>query len=315
MNESESGRLKPIAPTAVRYIKLGRGGSFADDAIEKGILNFGYHSIEHEMCLNNDWQGVAAELRKTRKSEGAVTGGIREVQDFYTLDSNCLWITFAHKHLYWAFAEPEVHFLSAAVDSPNRCRATIGGWKKTDIELHPLRIGSLSSRLTQLAAYRATICAVKASDYLLRQINCQPDPMVVAARDTQEKLFQSAVKMIESLHWRDFEILTDLIFARSGWIRSTEVGGSLSDVDMLLEQPTIGERAFVQVKSRASQSVLDDYLERFAESGCDRFFFVCHSPVGKLSMTGEKKHLFVGRTLAEKAVQNGLFDWLIQRNG
>lgn len=64
------------------------------------------------------------------------------------------------------------------------------------------------------------------------------------------------------LHWADFETLADLIFARSGWQRSTPVGERLADIDILMEQPTTGETAFVQVKSRADQGVLDDYLTR-----------------------------------------------------
>ncbi|WP_431320833.1 restriction endonuclease [Rhizobium sp. YTU87027] len=304
-----------IKPSSIRYIKLGRGGVFASDGIDKGRLNFGYHSIDHKLCLANDWGGVAAQLGSSRKSQGALANGVRELRDFYTLDDNCLWVTFADKHLYWAFAEPKVHFVSTVPDAPSRYRQTIDGWKKTDIRLNPLRMSALSSRLTQLAAYRATICSVKDEDYLLRQINCRPDPLIVEARQAQERLFDSAERLIKGLHWSDFEILADLIFARSGWIRSTQVGEGLADIDMILEQTTIRERAFVQVKSRASQSVLDDYRLRFVESGCDRFFFVCHSPKGNLSLTGPNEHLFTGRTLAVTAVQNGLFQWLIERSG
>ena len=45
----------------------------------------------------------------------------------------------------------------------------------------------------------------------------------------------------------------------------SRVGENLTDVDLILEQPTTGERAFVQVKSKASQSTLDDYIGRFRE--------------------------------------------------
>jgi len=57
--------------------------------------------------------------------------------------------------------------------------------------------------------------------------------------------------------------LVDLIFARSGWQRVSRVGEDLADVDMILEQRATGERAFVQVKSKAGQAVLDDYVDRF----------------------------------------------------
>jgi hypothetical protein len=124
-----------------------------------------------------------------------------------------------------------------------------------------------------------------------------------------------AVDMVRGLHWANFETLADLIFARSGWQRSPPVGTGLAEIDILLEQPTTGETAFVQVKSTASQQVLDDYLERFRASGYDRFFFVCHSARGRLMLPDQPNlHLFEGEALAGAAVKNGLFDWLVERS-
>ena len=75
------------------------------------------------------------------------------------------------------------------------------------------------------------------------------------------------------------------------------------------------ESAFVQVKSQASQAVLDDYLQRFRASGDDRFFFVCHTAQGALALPNEPRlHLFEGARLADAAVKNGLFDWLVERS-
>ena len=61
--------------------------------------------------------------------------------------------------------------------------------------------------------------------------------------------------------------------------------------------------------------MLDDYLTRFRASGYDRFFFVCHSAKGRLTLPDEPRlHLFEGRALADAAVNNGLFDWLVERS-
>ena len=125
-----------------------------------------------------------------------------------------------------------------------------------------------------------------------------------------------AGEMITGLHWADFETLVDLIFARSGWQRVSRVGEKLTDVDLILEQPATGEVAFVQVKSKASQAVLDDYVDRFMRSEVyDRMFFVCHSPKGPLSIDDrEKLHVSAGDRLANASVKAGLFDWLIERS-
>jgi hypothetical protein len=123
-----------------------------------------------------------------------------------------------------------------------------------------------------------------------------------------------AIEMIRGLDWADFETLTDLIFARSGWQRSTRVGENLPDYDLVMEQPTTGETAFVQVKSKATQSEVDDYLGRFRRGGYDRLFFVCHSDETLTLPDEARLHLFQGERLSDAAVKNGLYDWLVERS-
>jgi len=303
-----------IEPTDVRYIKLGTGGGWARHSFDSGHLSFGYHSIPDSVAEEGDWNEVA-KLLKGRKSAGAVTMGVTEVTAFYGMDRGCLWITFAEGHLWWGFADEKVVWVGDATDEPSRFRRMIGGWSNLDRLGRPLRTNQLSSRLTQVAGYRGTICKVDEWDYLIRRINGLDEPVVLVARKAREEMVAIATDMVRTLHWADFETLVDLIFARSGWQRSTRVGSRLIDVDIVMEQPTTAENAFVQVKSKANQRVLDDYLERFRASGHRHFFFVCHTAQGKLAMPEEQGlHLFEGRRLAEVAVRNGLFDWLIERS-
>jgi hypothetical protein len=94
------------------------------------------------------------------------------------------------------------------------------------------------------------------------------------------------------------------------------LGKDQADVDLILSQPTIGETAWVQIKSRTSQAALNDYLGRFRRDGsCDRFFFVCHSTTGPLSLAAQPGlHLWTGDRLSDAAIDAGLFDWLIDRS-
>ena len=152
--------------------------------------------------------------------------------------------------------------------------------------------------------------------YLLRRINGVEEPIIARANEARKAMIVVAVEMIKGLHWADFETLSDLIFARSGWQRSTCVGENLTDIDLIMEQPTTGETAFVQIKSTAGQATVDDYLGRFRRGGYDRFFFICHSAQGRLILPDEPRlHLFEGERLADAAVKNGLYDWLIERSG
>lgn len=305
-----------ISPTEVRYIKLGDGGRWAAESIEFGYVAFGYHSIPHEVCLAEDWDEVR-RLLADRKSEGARTAGVNEVAAFYEMGEDCLCVTFAQGHLWWCFARAEVIWNGDGEDGgPSRFRPVIGEWRNTDLHGRPLRMAGLSSKLTKTSNFRSTICTVPERDYMLRRINGIEEPVVTRAREARSVMMEVAVDMIRSLHFADFETLADLIFARSGWQRATPVGGTLADIDILMEQPTTGEFAFVQVKSTAGQAALDDYLERFRRSGYDRFFFVCHSAKGTLTLPDERGlHLFEGARLADAAVKNGLFDWLVERSG
>jgi hypothetical protein len=65
------------------------------------------------------------------------------------------------------------------------------------------------------------------------------------------------------------------------------LGGTVTDVDMIVEQPLTGETAFVQVKASSRQAELDDYIERFKSNGrFDRFMFVCAAPQDGMSLPG-----------------------------
>jgi Restriction endonuclease len=120
--------------------------------------------------------------------------------------------------------------------------------------------------------------------YLLRRIRDEPDPLHAQATALKVEMCEIGLRMIRQLDWRDFETLVDLIFARGGWQRSSVLGKNQTDVDLILTQPTIGETAWVQIKSGTSQAELDHYLGRFRRDGsCHRFFFVCHSATAALS--------------------------------
>ncbi len=309
--------MTPINPVDIRYIKLGAGGKWVERSFERGEIPFGYLLVPHDLCIQGDWDAVVGHITDLGRSPATAKHAAREIRDFYTRGSDCLWITFADGHLWWAFAEPEVVWFGTEGDDRGaRMRKTVDGWHKTDITGKPLRIDGLSTLLTQVAAYRQTICRVKPSEYLLRRINGVEEPVLAKARDAKATMIAAAQEMIVGLHWADFETLVDLIFARTGWQRISRVGGTQKDVDLILEQPATGETAFVQVKSRAGQAVLDDYIDRFHRSGThDHMFFVCHSPKGPLNVDdGEKLHMWAGDRLADAAVRAGLFDWLMERS-
>lgn len=224
---NQTTQMHPIAPTTVRYIKLGAGGSFARSSLDQGELQLGYHEVPHDLCAAGDWDKVLGQFTSIRRSIGKAKDSLREVQDCYTLGSDCLWITFAGGLLWWGFAEPEVTWLGTDHNrSASRVRRMIGGWRSTNTLGEPLQMNELPTRLTQVANYRGTICAVRAADCLVRKINAEEEPVVAVATSARAAMLTSARQMIAELHCADFEIMVDLIFARGGWQRTSVLGGT-----------------------------------------------------------------------------------------
>ena len=173
-----SGPGELFEPGAVRYIKLGENGKWATDALEQGIIPFGYRSIDHRACLAGNWDEVRRQLFGMGRTAKGVSQGLRELKDFYGLPENTLWVTMADGHFWWAFAEgPVVGVEQGNSDEPARYRRTRAGWSKTSLTGDPLTVRSLSSALTRTASYQMTICAIKHADYLLRRIRDERDPL------------------------------------------------------------------------------------------------------------------------------------------
>lgn len=309
-----------FAPGAVRYIKLGPGGAWAREAFATGQVPFGYRGVSHAACEAKDWDEVRRQLQAMGRSGSGIGQGLREIRDFYELPQNTLWVTVADGHLWWCFAADRVEpALADVLEGPARFRPTVGGWRRDNLAGEPLSLADLSSALTRTANFRMTLCAVEQEAYLLRRIRALDAPLHAETRALQAQMRALALQMVQELDWEDFETLVDLLFSRNGWRRTSVLGKDQRDVDLLLEHPITAERAWVQVKSKATQSELDDYLERFEQDGTfDRFFFACHSPQGCLRLpteapSGAGLHLWMGEPLAEMVMQTGLMDWVVQR--
>jgi hypothetical protein len=124
------------------------------------------------------------------------------------------------------------------------------------------------------------------------------------------------VKVAWHLHQRDLELLVDMMLTRTGWPRISELGKSLPDVDLIVENPLTRERGWVQVKARARQAEFNDYLQRSrADGSCRKFFFVCPDLPGMTASAPMPDiHLLAGAELAAAVIRAGLLEWVIQRS-
>lgn len=307
------GDLPPrIAPSTIRYVKLGPAGTWVQACLEEGRLYFGTEHDPHRQAAEGDWPAVREASLALGMTPGAATANTTEMQAFYSLGVDCLWISFARGHLWWGFADKTVHALPARMpDGRRHYRKMIDGWHCTDLVGAALRIDQLSSNLTQLAGYRRTICRVRPETYLLRIINVDPDSIAAEIRQRQAALASAVKPLIEDLHWQDLELFVELLLTRMGWRRVSAIGGRQADVDMIAELPATGERIAVQVKSRLDATQARQMLHSLSDAKiAERTLLAVATLDGALGDQVEPG-IWWGAKLASDAIEHGLTDWLL----
>jgi len=308
----------PVQASKALYIKLGEGGAWERDCLERDqILRVGFQEVPHSLCSEGKWEEAKELLVKEGRSKGVATTFARQLRLFYEGAEDILWITFYRSRLWWCFSRPEVTVLP---DDGSRTRPVIGRWQSCDVNDQPLEASRLSGKLLMMRRFQGTMCSVghQQFTYLLRKINAIAEPDVEAARSARDSLAQRVETIVRHLHWRDFEILIDLIFREAGWRRISELGGSQTPFDLELRSPITGERYGVQIKSQADLAAFEEYKQQVERmEGFARFYFAVHSPSADLEQakTAGKVELLRPAEVAEWSVRYGLVDWIIDKAG
>jgi len=303
--------FSPIRPSRALYIKLGQGGAWEKECItETQVLRLGYQEASHDLCLSGKWDLVRDELKAIRKDAGAATRDTNQIRLFYESDETVLWITFFSDRLYWCFSEPEITLLTDG----SKVRPAMGRWRSTDVKGKPLQKNHLSGKLLSMEGFRGTICSVREFDYLVERINGQVSKEIEEALEAMSMLEHKIEALIRRFHWKDFEILVDLIFRQAGWQRVSVLGENEKTIDLDLLSPITSERYAVQIKSKASRAELESYQRRFTDmQGYSRLYFVVHTPSRDLidaEVVGGDLELLLPDKIAHLAVKYGLADWV-----
>jgi hypothetical protein len=301
-----------INPTRVRYIKLGDGGRWEKECLEKRIIRIGFGSAQDqqlELCLAGRWATVSQSFIADGKDKSTATRFMNELRFFFEDNGSTLWITFMGERLCWGFVDA----VNAAPhpDGDGVWRPIRDGWQWVDLLGDPLTKDRLSGALTKLAAYRGTSCRVDVSDYVIRRINGEKTPEVERALIASKEMKDAVLDLIRLLGPRDFELLVDLVFTTSGWRRIGTVGKTQKTLDLDLVLPSTGERAFVQVKSQTTPAELTEYLTALQDSLYTRMFYVFHS--GRAETSDQRVTVIGPEQLAELVMEAGLVNWLIQK--
>jgi hypothetical protein len=293
----------PKSTRNVYFIKLGRKGSWVEDCLFKGTLRLGYHAVE---IFDGDWNATKNSMTWVSDG-GARTRHVSQVRAFYEANEQDIFITFHAGRLYWCRPTGPIK----RREDGGHTRRTLDGWSDRSLGGILLSEDRLSGDLTKVQMFQGTISKVHQRDYLLRKLRDEDLPQVEQAIEAEKAMLAANLALMRLLTWQDFELLIDLIFSASGWRRTGQVGRTQKMVDLELELPTTGERAFVQVKSRTSTTQFRDYLEQFAQADhFDRMFYVWHSGSVDGDVPDDNITLVGPDRLAQMVLDAGLSRWL-----
>ena len=308
----------PISPSKVQYVKLGSGGKWEQLCLRKGIIRFGYETADPEsirLCREGCWNELASQWQEARGNKSVGTRDARETRIFWEDPGDTLWITFIGEDLYWGFLEPGEPEPYDEKDF-STYRRIRGGWKSTDKDEQRLGKYNLPGYVTKVAAYQRTVCDVDGYESLVARINGQKTPEAERVYAAKKEMTDSLIPIIKKLSPKPFEILVEMIFARSGWRRVGSVGKARKDIDIALEIPLTGERACVQVKASANSGNLQDWVKFKNEtSAYSQMFFVYHTGNAPLEVSDEEEIIRIldARQVAAQVIETGLADWVINQ--
>ncbi|ODT97473.1 MAG: hypothetical protein ABS82_00575 [Rhodanobacter sp. SCN 67-45] len=297
--------------TKAYFIKLGEGGAWEPTCLAEGTIKFGYHDTPQDLCEQGEWGEVWAFWARRRGNKGTATNDTRQIRTFFEASEDDIFVTFSQGYLWWC--RPASTPVVQNAEDGSRLRRTVEGWRNTSIRGQPLSVSRLSGKLTKTQMYQGTICEVYERVYLLRRINDQRTPELAAAEATEQVLVKQILAMVRLLTPKDFELMVELIFSRSGWQRQSSTGGSQKTLDLDLLLPTTRERAFVQVKSRTNTVQFDEYAAEFASTDAhNRMFYVWHT--GTINRERPANITLWGPDVIGSTVLDaGLLGWLKER--
>lgn len=147
--------MNKINPTKVLFIKLGEGGKYEKECIEKNqTLRLSYHEVNHEYCLKHEWDKIDDYyINEEHKKSYVATSHRNQIKQFYEEGEKTLWITFYNNKVWWCFSKPKITLLPDGT----KTGPVIGSWSDKDIEGKILYAGNISGKLLETQGFRGYV--------------------------------------------------------------------------------------------------------------------------------------------------------------
>jgi hypothetical protein len=297
----------------IYYLKLGRGGEWADESIAHGRARIEWKSTPLAQINAGEWSVIKKALQIEAKTTGAGTAEANALERFCRSTEADIWVTFHDSKLWWGRLKKG----AVKEDATSKYREVLDGWHDRSLKESLLLANQIPGRISQLQGFRATICRVRDRDALLRLLSGERSAEFLALAESKNRLIAQTARAIRTLHWKDFELLVDLVFRQSGWRRVSAVGERMKSVDIELEDPITGDQYQVQVKSRATMEIATKCKEEFAASAFRKHYLVVHTPtpdlLGATNLNSDEFEIILAERLAGMVVDGGLTSWLLDK--
>ena len=216
-------------PQTVRYVKNGSGGRWWQVAKERGQLHCGWWFIPRDLLCQIDLARIKDFIKQHEefKTPGAATADFNALNVVLDRPSQHIWITFEEGYLWWCTVRDGITVnmdTSKEREEGSFWLTCDRPWNNRSVGGRLLARASLPGKVATVAGFRAAICEPSGSAEILPIIQDKDDPDAVAAASAREVYTSAVAKLIAKLHDRDFELLIDLILARTGWSRLSEAG-------------------------------------------------------------------------------------------
>ena len=306
---------KEVTASNALFIRLGKGSSFFEKCRNKGQVMLDYREVDHQLCVSGNWEAVRGHyIDDIETTETASSNHIKQLKYFYSANAETIWITFHDNKMWWCKANVGIKKTSENL----KIKSCESSWSDCDINGNILFMSNINGRITAKRGFLGTICEYGKddTDYIIRKINGKRTKVNNNANDCFQKLEKALIPLIQSLTWSDFELLIDLVLRHVGWERVSKVGGTQKMLDIDLVDPLTGDRAWVQVKSKATKKSFEEYKDELPDNG--KLFFFAHSPTKDLikykkETPNTNANLLFAEEIAKLAMSAGLANWIITR--
>lgn len=300
------------------FIKLGRSGLWEKDSIETGKMRIGWRGQTIEDINNKRWGIIEKQLRtggqKRQRDQGTITRDFNALKIIAESSSKDVWITFYQNKMWWARLHGPVE-----EDKISKFRRVSGEWSDRSSDGEKLLIvNELPGVISKIQGFRGTACRVREPHVLHRVINNTKNALSTKISQQRTELAATLEQAIRDLHWKDFEILVDMIFRASGWTRISVLGQHDRDYDIAFQEDITGNLYVVQVKSTAGLKELLATASQFSTDDYEKVFFAVHSPradIKDLPSDDLPEHiqLLTADRIGELALEAGLINWIEQK--